>query len=326
MTAPRPAGENRLPRDAAGHLELNEGTGGIIAMCSCDGFLEVYKQDVTYRIQTPETIDPDRTNPHTRFVAAIADNVGSSNPIVARVLLQGLEILNGAVFDRRINKEAVVRELHAIKEALVACHKVAERVVSRVTGVVSDGETHGLPGDERGSFNPFPQVPDLEADATTFLIHAKRAIRRISQLPSIFFSIPGDSDFDHLLKRLGKVAAAREMVEFVLDNAPGIRYLSDLRNCQEHPKKGRQTMMDNFKVLPNGSVALPMWYVSGDTPRPVAGEMRQAIDFLIMMAEAMLIHLVMACVTKNFQFIIQPIEPVNPTNPMKYRISVDIRI
>jgi len=28
--------------------------------------------------------------------------------------------------------------------------------------------------------------------------------------------------------------------------------------------------------------------------------MRQAIEFLIMMAEAMLIHLVMACVTKNF--------------------------
>ena len=69
-----------------------------------------------------------------------------------------------------------------------------------------------------------------------------------------------------------------------------------------------------------------MWYVSGDTPRPAASEMRQAIEFLIMMAEATLIHLVMACVTKNFPFIIQPIEPVNPTNPMKYRISVDIKV
>ena len=96
-----------MPRDAAGHLELKEGTGGIIAMCSCEGFLEVYKQDVTYRIQTPETIDPDRTNPRAAFVAAVVDNVGSSNPVVARMLLQGLEILNGAVFDRRINKEAV---------------------------------------------------------------------------------------------------------------------------------------------------------------------------------------------------------------------------
>ena len=79
-------------------------------MCSCDGFLDVFKLDLTYRIQTPETIDPDRTNPHTPFVAAVADNLGSSNPIVARVLLQGLEILSGAVFDRRIDKEAVVRD------------------------------------------------------------------------------------------------------------------------------------------------------------------------------------------------------------------------
>jgi hypothetical protein len=324
MTTPSVSGGNRLPRDAAGYLDLNEGSGSIIAMCSCDGFLEVYKQDVTYRIQTPETIDPDRINPHTPFVAAVADNVGSSNPIVARVLLQGLEILNGAVFDRSIDKKTAIRELHAIKEGLVACHKVTERVASHVTRVVDDGEKHGLPGDDRGSLNPFPQVPDLDADATTFLIHTKRVIRRISQLPSIFFSIPRDSDFDHLLKRLGKVASAQAMMKFVRDNAPGIRYLSELRNFQEHPKKGRQTMIDNFKVLSDGSVAVPMWYVSGEIPRPIAIEMRGAIEFLILMAEAMLIHLVMACVTKKFPFIIQRIEPVNPTNPMKYRISVDI--
>jgi hypothetical protein len=325
MVTPSASRGNRLPRDAAGHLELIEGTGGIIAMCSCDGVLEVYKQDLTYRIQTPETIDPDRTNPHARFVAAVADNVGSSNPIVARVLLQGLEVLNSAVFEQPVDKQAVTRELHAIKESLVACHKVAERVASHVARVVDDGEKNGLPGDERGSLNPFPQVPDLDVDATTFLIQAKRAIRRISQLPSIFFPIPGDSDFDHLLKRLTKVAAARSMMKFVKDNAPGIRYLSELRNCQEHPKKGRRTVIDNFKVLPKGSVAVPMWYVSGDTPRPVAVEMRGAIEFLTMMAEAMLIHLVMACVVKTFPFIVQPIEPVDPTNPMKYRISVDMR-
>jgi hypothetical protein len=325
MVTPSASRGNRLPRDAAGHLELIEGTGGIIAMCSCDGVLEVYKQDLTYRIQTPETIDPDRTNPHARFVAAVADKVGSSNPIVARVLLQGQDILNGAVFDRPIDKQVVIRELHAIKEALVACHKIAERVASHVARVVDDGEKRGLPGDERGSLNPFPQVPDLDADATIVLIHAKRAIRRISQVPSIFLSIPGDSDFDHLLKRLTKVASARPMMKFVRDNAPGIRYLSELRNCQEHPKKGRHTMIDNFNVLPNGSVAVPMWYVSGETPRPVAVEMGGAIELLTMMAEAMLIHLVMACMTKTFPFIIQPIEPVDPTNPMKYRISVDMR-
>ncbi len=137
------SGGNRLPRDAAGHLDLNEGTGGVIAMCSCDGFLEVYKQDLTYRIQTPETIDPDRINPYTPFVAAVTDNVGSSNPIVARVLLQGLDILNGAVFARPIDEEAVTRELHAITEALVACHKVAERVVATLPASSTTGRSMG---------------------------------------------------------------------------------------------------------------------------------------------------------------------------------------
>ena len=73
-------------------------------------------------------------------------------------------------FEQPIDKQAVTRELHAIKESLVACHKVAERVASHIARVVDDGEKNGLPGDERGSLNPFPQVPDLDADATTFLI------------------------------------------------------------------------------------------------------------------------------------------------------------
>jgi hypothetical protein len=58
-------------------------------------------------------------------------------------LLHGQEILNGAVFDRPIDKQVVIRELHAIKEALLACHKVAERVVSHVARVVDNGEKQG---------------------------------------------------------------------------------------------------------------------------------------------------------------------------------------
>ncbi len=85
--------EQRLPRDAAGSFELSEGTGGLTAMCSCDEFLEIYKEDVTFRIRTPESIDPKRTNPNAPFVAAVADTVGSSSPAVARVLLQGRDIV-----------------------------------------------------------------------------------------------------------------------------------------------------------------------------------------------------------------------------------------
>jgi len=49
--------KNRLPRDSGGSLGLHGGTGGIAATCSCGEFLEVYK-DTTFRIKSPESIDP----------------------------------------------------------------------------------------------------------------------------------------------------------------------------------------------------------------------------------------------------------------------------
>jgi hypothetical protein len=99
MTEPDVPARKYLPRDSAGSLELRGGTGGITAMCSCAEFLEVYKEDVTFRIRTPGSIDPGRTNPNARFVAAMTDSVGSSSPAVARILLQGRDILDAAALD-----------------------------------------------------------------------------------------------------------------------------------------------------------------------------------------------------------------------------------
>jgi hypothetical protein len=91
--------KNRFPRDGAGSFELEGGTGGITGMCACREFLEVYKEVVTFRIRTPESIDPDRTNPSAGFVVAMTDAVGSASLAVARILLQGCEMFGAATSD-----------------------------------------------------------------------------------------------------------------------------------------------------------------------------------------------------------------------------------
>jgi hypothetical protein len=109
---------------------------------------------------------------------------------------------------------------------------------------------------------------------------------------------PKDTNFDALLKTLSKIADAPAAVtKFVRDNADGVRYLIELRNFQEHPD-AKRTVVDNFKVMPDGTISVPRWYLSDDTPRPIREEMSAAVEFLIRMAEAMLIHLVMVRVTK----------------------------
>lgn len=71
--------KKKLPRHGPGSMELKEGTGPITTMCSCGKFLEIYKQDMTFRVQTPESIDPHETNPNAPWVASPVANVGSSN-------------------------------------------------------------------------------------------------------------------------------------------------------------------------------------------------------------------------------------------------------
>lgn len=317
-----------LPRDSAGGLDLHGGTGGITAMCSCGEFLEVYKEDTTFRVKTPETIDPGRTNPNAPFVAAVSDTVGSSSPTVARVLLQGRDILQMAIFEGQIDKEAVVQALHACKESLVVCEKVARRLASEIDRIVEQIQTSGVTRDSRGrALNPFPQVLELESDATAFLIHAKRAIQTICRLPSMFLQVPArDNNFDALSKTLATAVGTQAPVTgFVQANAGGVRYLIELRNYQEHPD-AKRTVIDNFAVMPDGSISVPMWYISGETPRPIRDEMLAAAEFLVQMAEVMLIHLVMHRVDKRIPFVIEEIEPtqLNPKMPIKYRLSVDV--
>jgi hypothetical protein len=320
--------KRRLPRDSAGSLELQDGTGGITAMCPCGDFLEVYKEDITFRVRTPESIDPDRTNPNAPFVAAVSDRVGSASPAVARVLLQGHSILSAAIFREKLEKDRVVQVLHACKEALVVCEKVAARVALQVDKIIQDIEARGIPRDSRGrALNPLPQVSDLELEATNFLIHAKRAIQLTCRLPSIFLPVSAkDNNFDALAKTLtAAIGENAPVTKFVAANASDVRYLIELRNYQEHPG-AKLTVINNFAVMPNKAISMPMWHVSGETPRPIREEMQTATEFLVQMTEVMLIRLVMHTVDQGFPFIIQKLDAaeVNPKMPIKYRLSIDI--
>lgn len=295
-------------------------------MCSCEQFLEVYKEDMTFRVKTPETIDPDRTNPHAPFVAAVADTVGSSSPAVARVLLQGRDILEAAVFERKVDKAAVVQALHSCKESIVACEKVARRVASSIDGIIEQIRTGGVKRDRGGALNPFPQIIDLDSEATAFLINAKRAIQLICRLPATILPVPPkDTNFDHLAKTLeASVGRDAPVTEFVRTNAAAVRYLIELRNWQEHPN-AKRTVVANFSVAPDGSLTPPMWHVSGETPSSIRDDMLAGVEFLVGIAEVMLIHVVMHAVDKRIPFIIVEVdrEHLNPGLPIRYRLSID---
>lgn len=231
--------KKNLPRHSAGSMELKEGTGPITTMCSCDSFLEIYKRDKTFRVLTPESIDPNETNPNAPWVASPVADVGSSNLIVARILLQGRKMLDSAMIEGVFDKKAAVATLHVLKESLLACEKVTTRLANNIDAIVAQITERGISRDNHGrGMNPFPQVQDLDLDCGAFLIQANRSIKLICELPTRFLELGRiDSNFDHLSKRLSELLGEESPIAtFVRENADAIRYLIDLRNFHEHPK------------------------------------------------------------------------------------------
>lgn len=318
-----------LPRDSAGSFELKEGTGPITALCPCGDFLEIYKVDKTFKIVTPETIDPDRTNPNALWTNSPVSDVGSSNPIVARVLLQSHEMLKAVIFTSKVDKEAVTVHLHSCKEVLLASELVAKRVVSQIDEINDKIINTGLAKDERGrGLNPFPQVQNFDTDCGTFLIQVNRAIKIICELPQFFLSLDRlDSNFEHLAKRLeANIGKDSPLTQFVKVNSANIGYLIDLRNFHEHPKKARKTVIDNFRLMPDSTIRTPHWHLSDSEPRSIKSEMLAYIEFLTEVAESMLIHLVMQCMTKSFPYILVaiPEDKIDVTKPIRYELSLDV--
>lgn len=326
-----PRTKKNLPRHDAGSMELKEGTGPITTMCSCGSFLEIYKQDKTFRVQTPESIDPDETNPNAPWVASPVADVGSSNLTVARVLLQAREMLDAAMFDEELNKEAVVLHLHSCKETLLACERLATRLAGRIDDIIKQITEQGISRDNHGrGLNPFPQVQDLDLDCGAFLTQTNRAIKLICELPALFIQLgKTDSNFDHLSKRLSDVLGeASPLSSFVRDNASGVRYLIELRNFHEHPKKIK-TVVENFRVLPDGQIQAPAWYIEGQgtaDPHPIKEEAAATVEFIRDIAEMMFIHLLMHRISKKFPFYIQemPGDEITSALPIRYRLSIDV--
>jgi hypothetical protein len=155
-----------LPRDQGGKFEITEGTGPIRAMISTGEHLGIYKVDKTFRVETPEKIDPKRTNPNAPFTVSTVQNVGTSNEIVARVLLQGDQILGLYAGGDRT---PIRKQLHQCKESLLRCETIAKGVRSKIEAVNENVKAAGIPLENSRVLKPFPHVENLEGDAATSL-------------------------------------------------------------------------------------------------------------------------------------------------------------
>ncbi len=316
------------PRYRAGHGDLIGGTGGITQMCSAGDFLEVYKVDKTFRIYTPEALDPKETDPNMPWMSKPVADVGSSNRIVARVFIQSHEAVKNTPLKGSINKDDILRCMHRCKELLLICddkYISVSKEVERICEMIRKSE---LQKDGR-HYVGFPQVQRLEENCAMFLSNAKLVIQTLAELINVFYRTTFDGPrFDKII-----IWAKRELkhnkgfIQYLEQNKLGLKSIVDLRNAQEHPKRQRKLIVENFVLQPGNKITPPLWCISGEKPALIHHEMKAIIDFLVAISEGVLLNCVMDNIESSFPFTVREVadNALDSQCPIKYFVEPNLQ-
>lgn len=312
-----------MPRDMAGSMTFEGGTGGILRMVSFTGFLEAYKVDATNRVYTPDHVDPDRTNPNAPWSTTYVP-VGCGNPIIARIVVQSLDMLNMVIHDRTIRADFLMH-LWKLKEALLACEVVANDIVPKILGKCDEVKAMRINPAQR-AWNPKPSVDGLQLAAQTFLNNANRAVRLIASMPRFVMPLSKPHmNFDVLATDIEKlVPADSELLAFVKRYSDFIRRIAVMRNFEEHENdSGPKTVINDFVIRPDGiSLTVPEWGMEGEKLVSIVDEIPQMMDYLLGIGEEMFLRLVIFQTEKESMPIsITQIDPLSETCPMQFRMN-----
>lgn len=254
-------------------------------MLGLDGFMEIYTVRATYRVKTPDSLDPARTVPNMPWSQSVHAPVRASNPIVARVVIQSVEALGNWPL-RNGKPDAIKRHLHTCKEEALICEAAYNRLKVPYDSVVAR-VTEGKLTIKRDVVE-CPSLPTLRDDATAFLTSAKRALQSIGEVLNQFYASDGkkpkvgNANFEYAITRLeNSPPVNQDFIDYLRKTVPITKRFVDLRNGLEHPTNADATVIEDFRLTPKG-ITPPTWQC-GSLAReaPVLDEMRGFLEFLV---------------------------------------------
>jgi hypothetical protein len=296
-------------------------------MCALPQHLEIYTADATFMVKTPDCVDPARTNPDALWVNAKIDDVGSSSPAVARTFIMASQVLKTGQFDSSLDAQATLMQMHQIKATLVQCEKSAKQFQEAVKTEQRTLTETGFRLESGGrALEKFPVISDIDARVTHLLIHAKRAIQEVCDLIGLFWKLKKrHTRLDQLIRKLKATLGDQHPLTAYLTNLlPAATRIVDLRNFQEHGAPKRRLTVENFSSQPDGHIRLPVWYLTGETPKDIVFEMNAITDRLIDLAEGTFVGCVSEKLSQTFPWCFECVDNPPAAVPVRFRLTADL--
>jgi hypothetical protein len=260
---------------------------------------------------------------------------GTSNPIVARLSLHNLQILEKCKVTKEVKDKVGGLYLDSLMKKLLRCWEIEDsfkKSFAEATAKYKPPATPNAPVE-------IPQIERLEGDCHNFLYEAKNYIRDVLYVVNKLYgtSFSEASEFSKARK------GGKSLIEFatetfgpddartkmLVEAVPWVEEAIAMRNAVEHPDgySGR-LVIENFRRDPDQKLSEPVWHRVKDgknatEPSSIRADFDTFIHNLLTLGEDVLVSWANENLEspEMMEIAIIPEERRDPKNPAKYTVG-----
>lgn len=284
------AGKRQIDKKRDSAIEVRIGSdndqSSITDTLSTGESLYALKENGVYKVQLADHIDPGRTNPDIPNLSQQVLTEGSSNEIVARVLLTAKYLFD----ENKATVEPFVASL--FENCIFLTRQVLEldAMVRELSEEIWDKEivfTQHAPSPNALSL---PSIPSLDTKIHHLLVKADKAKDAMLMLYHLRFlrTGAGRPKLTELEKAIeAETQGEPQMIAAWKETSAYFRMIRNMRNASEHPKESSRVALSDFRMLPDGKVYPPL--IEVHHPETPVGS-SPVNDFLKLVRGSMLAH------------------------------------
>jgi hypothetical protein len=199
---------------------------------------------------------------------------GTSNPIVARLSLQTMRILDQCKIAQETRDKITEIYVHSLQKKLIRCWEIEERFRSEFKSAVESYK----PPSSSSQVVQLPQIPRLEEECHNFVYEMKNYVRDLLKVFNLLYG----TDFKEASEFFRAKKGSKSLVEFAasafgrvdpktkfLEEAvEQVEHVVNFRNAVEHPGGySGELRITNFALEPDGKICEPTWFLQKDGAR-----------------------------------------------------------
>jgi hypothetical protein len=265
---------------------------------------------------------------------------GTTNPIVARLSLQILQILTQCNASKDIQDKVGDLYMNSLQKKLLRCWEIEERFKKEFAAVVDKYK----PPAAANAPVEVPQIARLEEECHNFLYEARNFIRDLLQVVNHLYgtTFVEASEFSRAKKGIQSLVELAEKTfgaddgktKFLKEAVPSVEELIAMRNAVEHPEGlSGKLVIANFTLGADRKIDEPIWHREKDgklvaEPSSIRADMKACIHNLLTLGEDVFVswasdHLQ---VPDMMRIAYIPEDKRNPTCPIKWTVTLNQRL